>query len=367
MTILRSSIISTFWLIFQLILFVGLIGVSLANFPGDRRLKEAQAALQRGEYSETLRRAFDRLDRHPTDPRASRLAALALSRLIFAPEAEPYYEVARTRGYLTLEDEQERALGLLRANLREQAVSAYHDILKIKPEDPMALQRLATLEWTRGRFDQAREAAESLAKSPKGELPGEALLAEIYHDAFKEKEAIPHFRRVLEIDPELSRLPELRKVLYREYAHDLLKEGNASDAREILGTALRHDSSPEILDMLGQACLNEGDNAEAERWWRRSTESHPDRFAPWVYLGRLATETNRLEEALSFLNRAFELKPANYEVLFPLSRIHRLLGHEEEAARFLALANEAQRASAPSTNGMGAPAPSPLPAAISRP
>ncbi len=321
----------------------------------NRSLVEARSALAKGEDQLSIRRAFDYLGSHPDDPTAARIAALGLSRLIYADAAESFYETARRRGHLSLDDQHSRALGLTRANAREKAVAAYREILEKSPDDPIALQRLAAVEWTRGRYDEAIRAAEVLATTPTGKVQGEALLAEVNHDAGRRAAAIPHFRRVFELDPDLSKLPNLRIVFWREYGEDLLREGESAEAVKVLTNGMRHDSSPELFDLLGQACLEEGDLEQTERWWRRSSETNPERVTPLVLLGRLKIQSKEFDEALRLLKHAYDLKPNLYEVLFPLGRVHRLLGHDQEADRYFDQAAEAQRTRVPSTStGMGA-------------
>ncbi len=69
-----------------------------------RARPERSTSVSEPDYHFALRRALDHLLLHPNDPVGNRLAALCLSRLDYAAEAEPYYALARANGRLSPED-----------------------------------------------------------------------------------------------------------------------------------------------------------------------------------------------------------------------------------------------------------------------
>ena len=146
----------------------------------DRR--EARAAYARGDVPTALRRALDRLDRHPRDGDAAWIAARCYSQLIHADEAGPYCEAAARAADLSTDDLQVRALGLPRSNRSEQAIAAYEEILRRDPENPTALQRLAAVRWLRSEIKQALDLAGRLSRIPSHAAVGHVMLAEIHHD-----------------------------------------------------------------------------------------------------------------------------------------------------------------------------------------
>src|SRR5438270_6155474 len=202
------------WAIRSLVL-AGLLILTVWNHTRWEALGEAQAAYGRSDYVTGLRRACDHLDRSPWSREAARVAALCLSRLDFPAAAEPFY---RKAGTLEVEDLHFRAFGLVRGNRRREAEAAYRQILLRRPEDPLALRRLGAELITMTRWREALEVAERLARTPDGEVDGLAMIGAIQHHDDKAMAAAA-YKRVLEIDPGLRRLPrdrEFRRVFWTQ-------------------------------------------------------------------------------------------------------------------------------------------------------
>jgi len=329
-----------------------LLGLTAWNFTRDDALREALEARRQNDTPVMLRRALDRLTRSPTDLEATRLAAQGLSWLIYPDQAEPYYRALGRRGALTLEDRNARALGLNRANRRDDAVEAYRAILHDYPDDPMALQRLAAVHWGRRDTDGALDAARRLAATPTGGVAGHTIMAEVYYDLKQHDLAIPHFRKVVALDPELRRLTQPRVIFWQQYGDALLRKGLSAEARAALAGAVARESTPVLLDLYGQACQDEGDSAEAQRLWLKSAEADPARVTPWVLLGRLALQARRYDDAIAYLTRANDLTPDLYGVLRMLAAAHRSLGQLDDFRRVQARADRFRPKDA-GDNGMG--------------
>lgn len=304
-----------------------------------------------------LRLALDHLHRHPWNLEASRWAARGFSQLVYPDEAEPHYDRLRRAGRFDLEDAQARALGLTRANRREEAVAAFEAILAETPEDPTALRRLGAVQWSRGRHEEALEVGRRLARTRAGSVVGEILLAQVNHDLGRWEDSASHARRVLELDPELSQLGYPKAVFYLEFGDDLLRTGHAAEARRVMEAARTRVDDVGLLEVLGQACLEEGDFEEAERCWRLAAEQSPSRAKPWRVLGRIRLRSQQAEEALTFLDHALAIDPRNYETLALMARACRVLGRLDQARELESRATEARLALPPSTSGMGADLP----------
>ena len=248
----------------------------------------------------------------------------------------------------------------------EDSETVFRKTLKVDPSNVGALRGLAIVELDRGRLEDALALSQRLTKVAEGVLPGEELLARVYHAAGRRGEAIAHFRRVRELDPNLANLPEGQNYFWRDFGSDLLKEGRPDEAKAVLYHGYQRAGSPEIYDLLGQAFLDLGEKSAADDWWRLSSAANGGRIAPWLLRGRLALQENRLEDALEAFTRAMAFDPGSYEVLFSLGRIQRLMGHEEDAERYLKDAAEVQRSLPPSKSGMGA-TPDPAPIQNARP
>jgi tetratricopeptide (TPR) repeat protein len=316
-----------------------------------------------------LRRALDQLDRHPRDADAARIAARCFSHMIYADQAEPYYEIARRSASLSLDDLQVRALGLTRSNRPDLAIMAYEDILHRDPDNPTALQRLAAIRWLRFEIKPALELADRLARSPSPShaVAGHAMLGQIHHDPYRRPErmedpdrrpdlAVAAFQRVLELDPELTLIPYAKPLFWNDFAGDLIALGRTEEARRYLLAVVDQYDEPELLDLLGQSYFLEGNTEQAEHWWRLSSERNPDRVRPWLNLGRVAIQERRAQDAVDSLHRAVALDGKHFRALQLLSSAYKMLGRTDEAQRYQKRAEEvrrAQEATAP-PSGMGA-------------
>jgi tetratricopeptide (TPR) repeat protein len=331
-----------------------------ADIPPRARRRAEAGGPMRPDYIRALQRALDHLDRHPSDGAAARLAALCLSQLEFAAQAEPYYRIARDRGRPSLEDLHVRALALARANLRDEAIAAYQEILGRWDDDPLALQRLAAIYYSRSQYKETLKLAEKLARSPEARwaVAGYSLIGTVHHDEQRPRPAVEAEEEVLRLDPNLELLTVPADLFFADFAEDLIDINRAADARRHLERALRSGDKPALVNLLGAAYYAEGQEDEAERCWKHATELDPRFDRPWLNLGKLALRRGRLAEAATYLETAHAIDRESFEPLYQLSLVYRRLGRTKDAERFARAAAEANRKRAAKTGstrvGMGA-------------
>jgi tetratricopeptide (TPR) repeat protein len=327
-------------------LLAGLVILTARNLARREVLYEAEAAYRRGDFLTALRRATDYLDRSPPSAPAARVAALCLSRLDFADLAEPYYLRA---GQLGLDELHIRAYGLVRGNRRHEAEAAYRQILARFPDNPLALRRLGAELLTMMRWDEALQLAERLVQTPGGELDGLAMVGAIQHHNDKDA-AVLAFRRVLEIDPQLSRFsraPEFRQVFWTQLTEDFMATGRSREARRMLERAPPDDRGPKLTWLMGRLFYREGSFDEADRCWSEAVRADPGLTDAWIDLGRLAMARNRPEEAIAPLQKASALEPRAYAPAYHLSLAYRRLGQKDLAERCHARAEKLRRVPVP--------------------
>jgi tetratricopeptide (TPR) repeat protein len=296
-----------------------------------RALVEADAAYRRNDLETTLRIAKGHLARWPFSRYAASLTARCLSRLGRPDEAEPYYQRAGSLGF---EDRHIRAYALVVNNHREPAIQAYREILASRPDDVLALSRMAAVLISESRWGDVLEAANRLIKVPAGAVIGHTLAGVAYHNTYDSELAVFEFDRVLQLDPELKWMPlKPRSMFWLEYGHDLLSVGRWGDARRHLVHALGEGDDARVADLLGESYYLEGAFDDAERCWRLAILWNPDRFGTWWRIGKLELERGRPVEAIEPLRRAIALQPEMSGPLYSLSLAYRRLGQTEEADR----------------------------------
>jgi tetratricopeptide (TPR) repeat protein len=304
------------------------------RYRADRALREAKAAFHSGRYGTALLDAQDVLRLSPGQPEASLLAGRCLVRLGREAEADPLF---RQAGLIALEDLRERANALTARGPADRAIPVLETILQINPQDPEALRRLAAIHHARGEYVLAIELAERLARDSDNEVVGQALIGTVHHDLATQKvetpgAAIEAFERVLELDPDLRKVPIQPKRLFWDFlARDLIAEGRTAQAREHLQRALAGGEDAGLLELLGQTYWAEGEIDQARKCWERAQALDPSRSDPWLDLGQLALHENRNEEAVRYLEHVLRLSPDSINPLYKLIQAHRRLGHSQQA------------------------------------
>jgi tetratricopeptide (TPR) repeat protein len=312
---------------------------------GSRRPRTPADRPRQPDYLRALQHALDVLDRQPAHGEAARLAALCLSQLDYAAQAEPYYQTARAAGRMSLDDLHVRALGLARGNHRDQAISAYREILERWPDDPMALQRLAAIYYSRAQYQEALEVAGRLAKcpEPRWAVAGYSLIGTVHHEQHHFELAVEANKVVVERDPELKLLTVPAELFFADFAEDLIETRRAAEARAFLQRALRSRDDPALVNLLGAAYFAEGEEADAEQCWKHAIAIDPRFDRPWLNLGKLALRRGQLEQATRSFETAHALDRQAFEPLYQLSLIYRRLGRAAEAEQFGKRAAQAMR------------------------
>lgn len=337
---------------------LGLIALTAWNVTRSDSLTEAVVAEERGDFVQAVRHALDHLDRRPWSRDAARVAARGLSRLAFVDAAKPYFDQGEPLGR---DDLLIRAFALLRADRRAESTRLYEEILARWPDDPTALRQLAVVRMIESNLPEAIHLAERLSGVPGHEVVGATMVGSYQHNRQEYEQAVAAFDRVLELDPELRRMPLPKPTFWRYYAVNLLSIGRTDAVRRALGRAL-HSSGPaevqndaRLWTMLGHAYHLEGDFASAEATFLWASRLDPKDFDTWNSLGQVLLAQNRPEDALDPLNRALAVEPDSWSAVYSLILANARLGRDDEVARLRALADEIRRTRGVPTIGMGGP------------
>jgi tetratricopeptide (TPR) repeat protein len=324
------------------VLFCGVVTSLLAAAVGwfeydPPALAQAEAAYRRNELDTALRVARGHLDRRPYSRSAAILSARCLSRMGRPKEAELYYQKASP---LSLEDRHIRAYAFVLSNARDPAILAYQEILRLWPQDVLALRRMAAVLISESRWYDAMDAALRLTEIPSAAVIGHTLAGMVHYNTGESQDAVNAFDQVMVLDPELKQMPlKPRSMFWSEYGRNLILIGRTEDAKRNLHRALGEGDDPKIADLLGEAYSLQGSLEDAEQCWRLALQLDPTRYGTWWRLGKLELQRGRPAEAIESLRRATALRPDAVGPLYSLSLAYRRLGRNAEALEYTNQAN----------------------------
>ena len=110
-------------------------------------------------------------------------------------------------------------------------------ILRLDPDDAVALRRLGGTRFAQQRYEEAAQLAKRLVKIPGSEETGWLLLGSVYQEKLRADDAADAYEQVLKIDPELSKLGGLpTDMFWSDYTESMLmaaggrRRGRSQDA-----------------------------------------------------------------------------------------------------------------------------------------
>jgi Flp pilus assembly protein TadD len=162
-----------------------------------------------------------------------------------------------------------QATGLLRRGAFAESEAYLHEVLRLWPDHPGALNNLGTAVWQQGRGDEAEA----------------------------------HYRRALELAADdFAVLNNLGNALW--------EQSRPAEAVEYYNSALRVQAdSPETQMNLGVALSDLGEFDEALRWLQESLQRRPASPEALDNLGMTLARMGRWDEALSYYEQALFLRP----------------------------------------------------------
>lgn len=206
------------------------------------------------------------------------------------------------------------------------ALTNAHEAVKLSPKFGFGWERVAELEFSFGRVDEAFSALQkALQLSPRNAqawaLKGFLLSAQNHWDQAQEA-----FEQAIKLDPALSN-GWLGRGLIR------IRSGDKAGGREDLQTAAALEPNRSVLrSYLGKAFDNERDEKNTERELVLAKQLDPNDPTPWLYSALILRQQLRYNEAIRDLEKSAELND-NRQVYRS-----RLLLDEDQAVRNASLA-----------------------------
>ena len=236
---------------------VVLVILSAAVWFGGRfdPLGAVHAAYDRGEYRTSLRAAKAHLAYFHKDQRASLMAVRCLTRLGHAAEAEEFYDRSEP---LEIDDLRARAESLVRADLTRPAAEVFEEILKRRPDDAGPLKKLAFIRLGLKQWTSALELTGRLIAIPSEAVFGVTMAGIAHHESKNYDQSVAASVRVLELDPDLKRIPLPKALFWQNLAKDLIATGRSDEARAYLELRTRRSQRRRSDGTLGVNLFSPG-------------------------------------------------------------------------------------------------------------
>ncbi|RMH14605.1 MAG: hypothetical protein D6698_12470, partial [Gammaproteobacteria bacterium] len=264
---------------------------------------------------------------------------------------------------------------LIQENRAEEALDQYQILITMGDEEQKAQSRytLALLLVDLKQHEKAREQFRRLVKSRHFVNESNYYIALTYQMDDEKEKALPVFKKVERgteywMDAQyhigeiladikgpseaLNFLESLdlktdveRRTIARLEARLLRQEGRIEDAIEIFDRLL--EKSPDDIDLKYAKAVMMADDtstevSRVEAIFLEILKIRPDDAHTLNALGyTLADRTDRYEEALGYIQRAYELQPKNLAILDSMGWVHYRLGHYKKALEFLRRAADA--------------------------
>ena len=331
-----------------LFLLLPLLSASSQSAPSDNSssLLAIRRTIDRGHPEEALKQ-LDLLAQAKPSPKGlqtvSGLAFYAQNHLL---EADAAFRQAIADDPLDREAQQMRGLVLFRLGRPAEAIPLLESSSSSMAEnkvDPSYVLALCYLD-TR-RYDDARRAFAAqyglASDSASAYLLAARMLLRREYLPIAEQFA----RKALDLDPKLP------------LAHALLGEialaGQHAEAAitEFEQERSRNPLEPAVYDRLGDAYTRTGEYAKAQQSLQRAVLLEPNATGPYILLGKVMLKRDDPLGALTYLERAEKMDPANFMTHSLLGQAYRAVGRTVESAQELATAQKIQAASEPKLEG----------------
>lgn len=205
--------------------------------------------------------------------------------------------------------------------------------LFLQPNNELARYMLSQQFSDLGKMEQAKAGFSRI--NPDGIMgrPATLALADIANDDARHNEAVALISGLIAIKPDDG-------YLYKVLGDALRRDRKFSKSRDAYITAKAKGYEPGSLHRnLGIALERLGEDEAAEKSFRLALDANPDDPYTLNYLGYWWAEDGRnLDEAISLIERAVELRPESGYFLDSLGWVHFRLGAPATAVKYLEMA-----------------------------
>ncbi|HVF66996.1 MAG TPA: tetratricopeptide repeat protein [Pyrinomonadaceae bacterium] len=223
------------------------------------------------------------------------------------------------------ESDLERAAALISGNRLAEAEQQLSAILKLRPNDALALNLLGTVRAQQGRLEDAETLFTRAARADARFIGARMNLAHLYTIKREPSKAAALFAEVLKLD---ASNPEAAYRLARlHYA-----EGRLEECLKVAEAARRAGAlTPQLLVVLGDAYLKKGDAAKAEESYLRALGADVNNADALLGVASAAQARNDPKTAALYLARARDLVGDAPERLYAYALVALKTGLYEDA------------------------------------
>ena len=291
-------------------------------------LRDAEAALARGQAPRALALAEYYLDLHPGSERAEADRARALSDLGRADEA---IEIYKRIGAATIDELRAWARAHMIRNEWSRAAPLLEQCLRLRPTDADALYELTTCRTRLGLLTEALESAERFTALPGQGARGNILLGAIEADRSHTDEAILAYQRAEALAPDGLGLQLPPEEFFEQFGTLLLNQGRDAEAIPLFERSLAARPTPSSHHLLGKALARTGDIEGARRNWNAAIELDPAGVTPREELANLELVAGDAMAAREWLTPLEGLAEQRFESAYLFQRLAAL---EKDDAAF---------------------------------
>lgn len=213
----------------------------------------------------------------------------------------------------------------------EHTVSVLHTLLNLNPDNVDILffaQRVYS--------ELADDTLNKLAILAPGSARMEQLIAERLINAGNLKAATEHYRKAIQINPDLPGMHfELAETLMEASPNDAATQ---TEARSELDAALKVDGDSSRIECeYGRIALLQSDSAQALSRYQRAYALNPKEAQAQMGLAELLQRQGKPEQAVAYLRMAVRSDPFNAETHYKLAQVDRQLNLEEDQKKEIKL------------------------------
>ena len=214
------------------------------------------------------------------------------------------------------------------------ALHAFRNVVKLRPEDAEAYFNLGTVQQGQGLLEEAADSYRQVIRLKPDHVGAYNNLGNTLGDLGRHGEAIEYIRQAVRISPNVP-------LLHNNLGNAFRKIGQLEDAMASFRRALELEPGFVMASINLANTLNEAGRAdEAIGIFQNALRISPS--APGLHsnLGGIFMQCGKLDEAMACYRRSLELDPRSAQTLIDISHLHMIAGRKDEAERTIEKAIE---------------------------